>query len=308
MLVPPAHWLPQAPLELFQLDWLTNAGIEVAILRLDRIDPLISGNKWFKLVEHLKAADRAGAQGIISLGGAHSNHLHALAAAGKRLGFETVGLLRGHPQQTPTVEDLQAFGMQLHWLGYGGYRARHEPGFWEPWQAQYPNLHAVPEGGGGLAGALGCKALREQVNTQLNHLGWSDYQGWWLACGTGTTLAGLVLAEAGERAVYGALAVPEDHGVAAQVEAIVRETDMAMTNYALFDASRGGFAKVDPMLLEFIDNTEQSSGVPLEPLYTGKALLALKEQIEAGRFEPGTRLIFVHTGGLQGRRGFTSYS
>lgn len=308
MLLPPANWLPQAPLELLQLDWLTNAGIEVAILRLDQIDPLISGNKWFKLVEHLKAADRAGAQGIISLGGAHSNHLHALAAAGKRLGFETVGLLRGHPQQTPTVEDLQAFGMQLHWLGYGGYRARHEPGFWEPWQAQYPNLHTVPEGGGGLAGALGCKALKQQVNTQLNNLGWSDYQGWWLACGTGTTLAGLVLAEAGAHPVYGALAVPEDHGVAAQVEAIVRETDMAMTNYALFDASRGGFAKVDPVLLEFIDNTEQSSGVPLEPLYTGKALFMLKEQIEAGRFEPGTRLIFVHTGGLQGRRGFTSYS
>jgi len=304
MLVPPANWLPQAPLELLQLDWLTNAGIEVAILRLDRIDPLISGNKWFKLVEHLKAADRAGAQGIISLGGAHSNHLHALAAAGKRLGFETVGLLRGHPQQTPTVADLQAFGMQLHWLGYGGYRARHEPGFWEPWQAQYPNLHAVPEGGGGLAGALGCKALKEQVGSRLSSLGWSDYHGWWLACGTGTTLAGLVLAEAGERAVYGALAVPEDHGVAAQVEAIVRETDMAMTNYALFDASRGGFAKVDPVLLEFIDNTEQSSGVPLEPLYTGKALLMLKEQIESGRFEPGTRLIFVHTGGLQGHRGF----
>jgi len=304
MLVPPANWLPQAPLELLQLDWLTNAGIEVAILRLDQIDPLISGNKWFKLVEHLKAADRAGAQGIISLGGAHSNHLHALAAAGKRLGFETVGLLRGHPQQTPTVADLQAFGMQLHWLGYGGYRARHEPGFWEPWQAQYPNLHAVPEGGGGLAGALGCKALKEQVGSRLSSLGWSDYHGWWLACGTGTTLAGLVLAEAGERAVYGALAVPEDHGVAAQVEAIVRETDMAMTNYALFDASRGGFAKVDPVLLEFIDNTEQSSGVPLEPLYTGKALLMLKEQIESGRFEPGTRLIFVHTGGLQGHRGF----
>jgi 1-aminocyclopropane-1-carboxylate deaminase len=308
MLLPPANWLPQAPLELLQLDWLTNAGIEVAILRLDQTDPLISGNKWFKLTEHLKAADRAGAQGIISLGGAHSNHLHALAAAGKRLGFETVGLLRGHPQLTPTVEDLQAFGMQLHWLGYGGYRARHEPGFWEPWQAQFPNLHAVPEGGGGLAGALGCKALKEQVITQLKNLGWSDFHGWWLACGTGTTLAGLVLAEAGERAVYGALAVPEDHGVAAQVEAIVRETDMAMTNYALFDASRGGFAKVDPVLLEFIESTERSSGVPLEPLYTGKALLMLKEQIEAGRFEPGTRLIFVHTGGLQGRRGFTSYS
>ena len=156
-----------------------------------------------------------------------------------------------------------------------------------------------------MAGALGCKALKEQVITQLKNLGWSDFHGWWLACGTGTTLAGLVLAEAGAHPVYGALAVPEDHGVAPQVEAIVRESGLAVADYALFDASRGGFAKVDPVLLEFIESTERSSGVPLEPLYTGKALLALKQQVEAGRFEHGTRLIFVHTGGLQGRRGFT---
>lgn len=294
----------QAPLQRLQLDWLTAAGIEVAILRLDQIDPLISGNKWFKLTEHLNAANRAGADGIISLGGAHSNHLHALAAAGKRLGFKTVGLLRGHPQETPTVKDLHAFGMHLHWLGYGGYRARHEPGFWEPWQAQYPTLHAVPEGGGGLPGALGCAALRVQVDAQLSNIGWSDYHGWWLACGTGTTLAGLVLAEAGEHPVYGALAVPDDHGVAPNVAAIIREAGIATADYQLIDASRGGFAKVDSALLEFIDNTEQFSGVPLELLYTGKALLALKQTVEGGQFVSGTRLVFVHTGGLQGRRGF----
>jgi 1-aminocyclopropane-1-carboxylate deaminase len=297
---------PHAPLEHLHLDWLSAAGIEVAILRLDQIDPLISGNKWFKLVEHLKAAERNGAEGIISLGGAHSNHLHALAAAGKRLGFKTVGLLRGHALETPTVEDLQAFGMQLHWLGYGGYRARHEPGFWKPWLAQYPTLHAVPEGGGGLSGALGCVALKAQVDAQLSALGWRDYQAWWLACGTGTTLAGLVLAEAGAHPVFGALAVPEDHGVAPQVEAILREAGVANAGYALIEASRGGFAKVDSGLLAFIEQTEQASGVPLEPLYTGKALLALKEQIAAGRFASGTRLVFVHTGGLQGRRGFST--
>jgi 1-aminocyclopropane-1-carboxylate deaminase len=74
----------------------------------------------------------------------------------------------------------------------------------------------------------------------------------------------------------------------------------------LLEGSRGGFAKVDPVLLDFIERTEQTCGVPLEPLYTGKALLALKQQIEAGRFTPGTRLIFLHTGGLQGRRGFNT--
>jgi 1-aminocyclopropane-1-carboxylate deaminase len=306
MLSPPEDWLPQAPLEPLHLDWLRTASIEVAILRLDQIDPLISGNKWFKLIEHLKAADLAGAKGIISLGGAHSNHLHALAAAGKRLGFPTVGLLRGHPQDTPTVQDLQAFGMQLHWLGYGGYRARHEPGFWLPWQALYPDLQPVPEGGGGLPGAKGCMPLKRMVRAQLGGLGWSDYHGWWLACGTGTTLAGLVLAEAGEHPVYGALAVPEDHGVAQQVERIVQEAGTVDAVYELFDASRGGFAKVDPLLLEFIEQTEQASGIALEPLYTGKALLALKQQVEAGTFARGARLVFIHTGGLQGRRGFTS--
>jgi 1-aminocyclopropane-1-carboxylate deaminase len=306
MLSPPDNWLPQVPLEPLHLDWLTHAGIEVAILRLDLIDPLISGNKWFKLVEHLKTADRLGAEGIISLGGAHSNHLHALAAAGKRLGFATVGLLRGHPQDTPTVKDLQAFGMQLHWLGYAGYRARHAADFWQPWQSRYPTLHPVPEGGGGLPGALGCRPLRDAVCAQLQDLGWSDYDGWWLACGTGTTLAGLVLAEAGDHPVYGALAVPGDHGVAQMVERIVQEAGAVNARYALIDASRGGFAKVDPLLLDFIEKHEQASGIPLEPLYTGKALMALEQHVEAGTFTRGTRLIFVHTGGLQGRRGFNS--
>lgn len=294
----PFDWLPHTPLEAMRLDWLN--GVELAVLRLDRIDPLISGNKWFKLTKHLAQARQAGASGVISLGGAYSNHLHALAAAGKRFGFPTVGLLRGHPQDTPTVLDLKAFGMHLHWLGYGGYRARHEPGFWLPWRERYPDLYPVPEGGGGMAGALGCGVLLEQVRGQLNNLGWADYDAWWLAAGTGTTLAGLVLAEAGAHPVYGAMAVPDDHGVAQNVSALVQG------GYELLDASRGGFAKVDPLLLDFIETTEQVCGVPLEPLYTGKALLALKQQIEAGRFVPGTRLIFVHTGGLQGRRGFTA--
>ena len=306
MLLPPLDWLPHAPLEPLRLDWLARAGIEVAILRLDRIDPLISGNKWFKLVEHLKAAERAGADGIISLGGAHSNHLHALAAAGKRLGFKTVGLLRGHPQDTPTARDLQAFGMQLHWLGYAAYRARHEPGFWTPWQAQYPTLHAVPEGGGGVAGALGCAAIRQQVDEQLATLGWNDFHAWWLACGTGTTLAGLALAEKGQRSLYGALAVPDDHGVAPNPESILAHAAEPAAGYRLIDASRGGFAKVDDVLLTFIELTEQTSGIPLEPIYTGKALLALKQHVESGGFAVGTRLIFIHTGGLQGRRGFAT--
>ncbi|MDD2056110.1 pyridoxal-phosphate dependent enzyme [Pseudomonas sp. GD03860] len=291
--------LPHAPLQRFELSWLRPFGIELAVLRLDLIDALISGNKWFKLLEHLRLAQAAGSPGVISLGGAYSNHLHALAAAGKRFGFATAGLLRGHAQDTPTVRDLHAFGMQLHWLGYAGYRARHQADFWQAWQAEYPGWHCVPEGGGGPLGVKGCRLIVEQARAQLPAFGWADYDAWWLAAGTGTTLAGLVQAEAGARPVFGALAVPMNHGVAGAVEALV-----GTGGYSLHDACRGGFAKVDEALLGFIEDCELESGVPLEPLYTGKALLALREQIEAGAFTPGTRLIFLHSGGLQGRRGF----
>lgn len=290
---------PSAPLEPLTLPWLEAAGVEVAVLRLDLIDPLITGNKWFKLREHLRQAREAGAPGLISLGGNHSNHLHALAAAGKRFGFATAGLLRGHEQDTPTVRDLHALGMQLHWLGYGGYRARHQPDFWLPWQQRYPGWQCIPEGGGGMSGVLGCALIVEQARAQLASVGWTDYHGWWLAAGTGTTLAGLVRAEAGAHHVHGACAVPPGHGVEENLRALVGEA-----GYRLYDASLGGFAKVDARLLAFIEQTESQCGVPLEPVYTGKALLTLHDQVEAGTFAAGTRLIFVHTGGLQGKRGF----
>lgn len=296
------HWTPSAPLQRLSLGWLALAGVEVAVLRLDLLDPLVSGNKWFKLLPHLAAAEAVGADGLISLGGAHSNHLHALAAAGQRFAFPTVGLLRGEPQDTPTTDDLQAMGMQLHWLGYGGYRARHQAGFWLPWQARYPHLYPVAEGGAGLPAALACAAIVEMAQGQLAQLGWVDYQGWWLAAGTGTTLAGLVLAEAGRRPVHGALAVPPGQGVESTVANLLAEAGQAVGGYRLLDASRGGFARLDTDLVAFSHEAQVESGLPLEPVYTAKALLALRSEVEAGYFARGTRLLFLHTGGLQGRR------
>ncbi|SER39709.1 1-aminocyclopropane-1-carboxylate deaminase [Pseudomonas cuatrocienegasensis] len=294
-------WQPQAPLQALALPWAEAAGVSLAVLRLDLIDPLISGNKWFKLAPHLAVAAQAGAEGVISLGGAHSNHLHALAAAGQRFGFATVGLLRGEPQDTATVRDLQRWGMQLHWLGYGGYRARHQADFWAPWQALYPHFATVPEGGGGLLGAQGCQVLVSMARAQLPALGWADYDGWWLAAGTGTTLAGLVLGEAGAHPVTAALAVPASHGVAQQVAEVLQQAGQAAQGYRLLEAARGGFARVDTELAAFTLACEQHSGVLLEPVYTAKALLALQGQIESAAIPAGSRLIVVHTGGLQGR-------
>ena len=272
------------------------------MLRLDLVDPELSGNKWFKLVKHLDAARLAGATGLISLGGAHSNHLHAVAAAGRRFGLATVGLLRGHEQQTPTVSNLRACGMELHWLGYGGYRERNLPGFWEPWQARYPGFYPIPEGGGGLLGAVGCAALVPGVEAVLGSVGWDDYDAIWLAAGTGTTLAGLVIGDAGRHRVFGALAGPSSHAVSTNVVALLEQAGVANGGYELLDASRGGFGRLDKELAQFMLTTEHDSGVPLEPIYTAKTMMALRLCVERGYVPPGSRLVFVHTGGLQGRR------
>ncbi|WP_236170965.1 1-aminocyclopropane-1-carboxylate deaminase/D-cysteine desulfhydrase [Pseudomonas pseudonitroreducens] len=295
-------WRPEAPLQRIHLDWLDRAGVELALLRLDLVDELVSGNKWFKLAPYLQQAADLGLSGVMTLGGAHSNHLHAVAAAGARFGFETVGLLRGEEQDNPTVADLRQLGMELHWLGYGGYRRRHDAGFWTPWRERYPHLLAVAEGGGGLAGAQGCAPLVAQVRQQLDALGWDDYQQLWVACGTGTTLAGLVLGEQGKHCVVGALAVPPGHGVETQVPELLRAGGVPDAGYRLVDASRGGFARIDATLARFILATEAECGVPLEPLYTGKLLLALHDEVKAGHIARGTRIIAIHSGGLQGRR------
>ncbi|WP_051497052.1 1-aminocyclopropane-1-carboxylate deaminase/D-cysteine desulfhydrase [Pseudomonas sp. BAY1663] len=289
-------------LQRLPLDWLQRAGVEVAVLRLDQVDPELSGNKWFKLTRHLDAACAAGAPGLISLGGAHSNHLHALAAAGRRFGFATVGLLRGHEQETPTIDDLRACGMRLHWLGYGGYRARNLPGFWAPWLERYPGFHCVPEGGGGLAGAQGCVVLVSQLQSLLPTIGWEHYDATWLAVGTGTTLAGLVIGEAGRHPLFGALAGPPSHAVDVRLAQLFAEAGVANGGYELLDASRGGFGRFDAELAHFIQASEYEGGVPLDPVYTAKAMLALRLYVERGYFPPGTRLVFIHTGGLQGRR------
>ena len=295
-------WHPEAPLQRVRLDWLDRAGVEVALLRLDLVDALVSGNKWFKLAPYLQQAAGLGLQGVMTLGGAHSNHLHAVAAAGARFGFQTVGLLRGEEQDNPTVADLRQLGMQLHWLGYAGYRRRHEADFWASWRERYPRLLAVGEGGGGLPGAQGCSVLVEQICRQLGDVGWDDYHQLWAACGTGTTLAGLVLGERGAHPVVGAMAVPPGHGVETQVSELLREAGALHAGYRLIDASRGGFARIDATLAHFILATEAECGVPLEPLYTGKLLLALHDEIAAGHIACGTRIVAIHSGGLQGRR------
>lgn len=289
-----------AALQEVRLAALAARGLRLAVLRLDQRPAAHNGNKGYKLQPWRERLARGAGRGLISLGGAHSNHLHALAALGREEGFATVGLLRGEPCLTPTVEDVQANGMTLHWLGYGGYRRRHDADFWHPWQARYPGLLPVPEGGCDESAAAACMAIVTELREGLAALGWPNCQQLWLAAGTGTTLAGVIRTADPAWQVVGGLAVPPGHGVEANLDRLLAQH--TNPNWRLLDASRGGFGRIDAELARAMADFEAQTGIALEPLYTGKLWLALRQEIEGGALPPGSRLVLIHSGGLQGRR------
>ncbi|MEH3023496.1 MAG: pyridoxal-phosphate dependent enzyme [Pseudomonas oryzihabitans] len=292
--------LPPAALQEVQLAVLAARDLRLAVLRLDQRPAAHNGNKGYKLLPWRERLARGEGRGLISLGGAHSNHLHALAALGREDGFATVGLLRGEPCLTPTVQDLQANGMTLHWLGYGGYRRRHAADFWQPWQARYPDLLPLPEGGCDERAAQACAGIVREVRQGLASLGWPDCQQLWLAAGTGTTLAGVIRAAEPAWQVVGGLAVPPGHGVETHLASLL--ADATVPDWRLVNACRGGFGRIDAELARAMADFEAQTGITLDPLYTGKLWLALRDEIQRGAVPLGSRLVLVHSGGLQGRR------
>lgn len=295
--------IPNLSLDLLKLPILESLGIDLAVLRLDKTDTLVSGNKWFKLQYHVQEALAQKSQGIISVGGAHSNHLHAMAAIGQKLGLATVGLLRGEPVDTPTNLDLQRMGMTLHWLGYAEYRNRYKEDFWQKWQKLYPNFYPVPEGGGGILGAKGCCIIPKLIEERLARINWDYFDCIYVGVGTGSTLAGIVWGAESKYIVHGCLAVPERYGVDQQIKVLLDEIALVgLTHYQLHAAARKGFGQMDETLLSFIKEVEDTTGLLLDPVYTGKTLYYLQQQAMAGEIREGTKIVLIHTGGLQGRR------
>ena len=284
--------------------WLSGTGVEVDVLRLDLLHRDISGNKWFKLKHNIAEAQRQGIDTILSFGGAWSNHIHALSAAGHHLGLKTIGVIRGErvANLSNTLRDAEHWGMQLHFITRKQYREKHLDEF------RSELLHTlglspekvwwVPEGGNNALGAKGCRDI-----LAAGHINPDDYQHIWLACGTGATLAGIACS-AENTLVTG---IPVLKGGGYLGEDITHYTSGYTCQWRLLTEHHcGGYAKITPELLEFIESFEQETDIPLDPVYTGKAMLALKKTVEAGAISVGSRVLMVHTGGLQGKRGFCS--
>lgn len=295
------------PVQYLPIPEWESRGIAVSLWRLDLIDSAAPGNKIFKLEQNLRAAQAAGCARVLSFGGAFSNHLHALAHAGTARGFTTVGVVRGEPEAAtnPTLSDCAAAGMQLHFVDRAAYRMLSRSACGDTLPAalrkQFGDCYVVPEGGANRLGALGCKVLGEVLAS--NGERWDAVV---LPCATGTTLAGIV---AGLNNAYPVLGIAVLKGVdsmADEMRAVLAEISAAHCDNWIVDHEHhgGGYARVPAELSDFSAYFQRCCGVPIEPVYSGKMLYAIHRRIERGDYARGTRLLAVHTGGLQGARGF----
>ncbi len=272
--------------------------IDLWMKRDDLLHPVISGNKWRKLKYSLDQALSLGADTLISMGGAYSNHLHALAFTGKVLGLKTQGFIRGEQPETltPTLMDLQNWGMELTFVSRSDYRLLRQYKGCHDLPGLKPHQYWLPEGG---AHALALKGVAELVN-EIN----IPYDILCVPCGTGATLAGIINAAPEPVSVMGFAALKNAVFLQGDVESLLPRT---CTNWQInLDYHFGGFATTTTELMAFIADFEYKTGIPLEPVYTGKMMYALYDLITKHTFKPGQRIIAVHTGGLQGKRGFSA--
>lgn len=265
-----------------------QAGVELNMLREDEIHPLISGNKFRKLKYNLLYVKEQGLKGVATYGGPHSNHIAATAIACKLVGIPCIGYVRkgfGNLLKTPTIELALQAGMQIIWLNNDEfanqkYRDRVD---------ELDVLH-VPEGGANAAGVKGCGEILMGINKDVDIVA--------VACGTGSTIAGMLQAFEGEQQFVG-VNVLKAPGI--MEKEIGKWT--TNTNYLILeDYHFGGYAKADEELFTFITWFYNQHGIMLDMVYTGKLMFALYSQMKVGQLV-GKKVVAIHTGGLQGNKG-----
>ncbi|MEV7399015.1 pyridoxal-phosphate dependent enzyme [Streptomyces sp. NPDC091267] len=279
-----------SPLQPAEDERFARHGVRLLLKRDDLIHPDLPGNKWRKLAPNLVSA--AG-RPVLTFGGAYSNHLRATAAAGRLLGFRTVGVVRGdelaHRPLNPSLARCAADGMRLHFVDRGTYRAKTDPQVLAGLLSVHGDCEVIPEGGSNALAAQGCTELGRELR------GRADVAA--VACGTGGTLAGLAAGLApGQRA----LGVPVLRGgfLGDEVRSLQQEAFGGPAGTWSLDERFhfGGYARTTPGLHAFADDFEDRHGLPVERLYVAKLLYALSVLAEEGAFPAGTAVAAVITG------------
>ncbi|MGK7389237.1 MAG: 1-aminocyclopropane-1-carboxylate deaminase/D-cysteine desulfhydrase [Candidatus Cyclobacteriaceae bacterium M2_1C_046] len=277
-----------------------SSGIQLHLGRIDKTDPYISGNKWYKLKYNLKKAKDEGYDTILTFGGAYSNHIYSTAAAAQEHGMKSIGLIRGEEKLplNPTLKFASEHGMELHYVSRSDYRKKGEPDFINALREKFGRFYLIPEGG---TNDLAVKGVAEII-----HEVYEDYNYWITPVGTGGTLAGLVKGLEGKNNVLGFSALKgAEGGLENDIASLLNHTGNShLKNWSVkHDYHFGGYAKIDQQLINFILDFQILNNVLLDPIYTSKMMYGVFKLIEAGYFPPGSKILAFHTGGLQGWNG-----
>ncbi|OQP63211.1 hypothetical protein A3860_25310 [Niastella vici] len=275
---------------------LHNKQVAIDVLRLDRIHPVISGNKWFKLKYHLQEALQQNKTGILTFGGAWSNHLVATALACQQAGLASIGIIRGEQPLvlSATLQEVQEYNMQLQFVPRNEYSD--EATIIPALQEKYPDYYIVPQGGQSHLGVLGAAEIGQL--TQIK-----SYSHVSCAIGTGTMLAGLVHAALPHQQVIGICSLKMPATENNSLNSFVKPYAANGKQYTIFyDYHFGGYARKTGELISFMNTIYQQHEMPTDFVYTGKLLFGIMHLVQNSYFEPGSRILIVHSGGLQGNR------
>ncbi|MFT4525216.1 MAG: 1-aminocyclopropane-1-carboxylate deaminase [Granulosicoccus sp.] len=272
------------------------------IKRDDLIHQEIQGNKWRKLRYNLMAAVQGDHHTMLTFGGAYSNHIASSAYASWSAGLDLIAVIRGEEssKDNPTLSKARGLGTELHFVSREDYRRKTENDFINNLQKKFGRFYLIPEGGANAEGVKGCSEILGEVE--------QDFDLVCCAMGTGTTVAGLILALKENQRLIGFPALKGGEFLKEEVLGLIDLALLKPTHQELSsidwklntDYHFGGYAKMKPELLEFIDSFQNRTGIPLDPVYTGKMMFGIYDMIKKGEIEKGQTILAIHTGGLQG--------
>ena len=273
----------------------TTHGVTLAIKREDLICPFVSGNKFRKLKYNLRRAEKENCKRLLTFGGAFSNHIAAVAAVGKMHAIETIGIIRGEElagkiHENPTLKFAHECGMNLKFISRESYRNKDDASFIEQLRQQWGNFYLIPEGGTNALAVKGCEEILGDEDSQFDYI--------CCAVGTGGTIAGLINSALPHQKILGFPALKGTF-LKEEICRFARKDHWEIISGYDF----GGYGKIDETLIAFLNRFYHKTKIPLDPVYTGKMVFGVIDLIEAGYFDEGSKILMIHTGGIQGIQG-----
>lgn len=263
-----------------------------------KIHPTISGNKYRKLKYNLQEAKNLHQANLLTFGGAYSNHISAVAAAGKKWGFTTIGIIRGEElfesiDRNPTLRFAKACGMVFKFVSRENYRQKSSDQFMKGLKEEFGDFYLLPEGGTNHLAVKGCEEILTEEDATFDYICCS--------VGTGGTISGLINSSSPHQKILGFPALKDDF-LREEIPKFASKNNWEL----ITDYHFGGYAKINPRLISFINEFKAKYHIPLDPIYTGKLMYGIFDLLQKGYFPKSSKILAIHTGGLQGIEGMNS--